>query len=129
MISNLDKKIQDFQRRYQAYVKKSHKHMKRPILSKLSGDIDYDEIFFQVEDIPMMEIDLPEEMFRVLVHMEDKLENWKFDDRLQGSTYVDYIKHLYEKEFRETKIREQHPAVNKAYQQYLILLTLADRGV
>lgn len=129
-MSSIDKKIQDFCQKYEAQVGESSRRIRRYRLSKvyedLNNPIDYAPP--QIDEPAMVQIDMPVDKFRTLVHMEDKLKEWKFDERLRGSKFVDYVNHIYEKEYREVSIREKYPAVQRAYEQYQILLGMTEAG-
>lgn len=127
-MSTIDKKIQDFCRKYNARIKPSSQRFARSQPLTYSYDSLDDDFKVVTEYVPGVEINMPEDLFRTLVHMEDKLKEWTFDERLRGSRFVDYVNHIYEKEYREVSIREKYPAVKRAYEQYQILLAMSEVG-
>lgn len=127
-MTTVDKKIQVFCQKYEAQVEESSLHYQRYKTSidneNLIGPINDSDL--QIEEPIMVRIDMPMDKFRTLVHMEDKLKQWAFDERLRGSRFGDFVNYIYEKEYREVSIRERYPVVQRAYDQYLIILAFAE---
>lgn len=126
-MKSLDNKIQTFRRRYSAEISPSSRRFHRSVPVRDFFEEDYYNSL-PMESIPGVQIEMPEDRFRTLIDMEDTLNKWDSESRLMGSKYIDYITHLYEKEFRDSVLREQHPALKKAYEHYMIMLAMASAG-
>ncbi|NBP00014.1 MAG: hypothetical protein EBU90_07760 [Proteobacteria bacterium] len=124
---NTDKKLQEFCWKYDATIQPSHKKWRRARKTKpsniyedgpvYSSSMDYDEI-------PLAEIHLPSDRLMALVDLED------FKDRLHYSIMnpilnSGLVNHMLKEYEEECRIRHTNPAVQKAYQQYKMLLNLS----
>ena len=74
---------------------------------------------FEHEKVYTMEI--PEGRFRALIEMEKRFYKWQRHTRVE----VDMFETLMNKEREEAFYRNTNPAVQKAYEQYSIMLNLA----
>ena len=81
--------------------------------------IQKDIISYETEQVFTVEI--PEGRFRALVEMEQRFFKWQRHN--QGE--VDMFQTLMDKEREEAHYRHTNPAVQKAYEQYSIMLNLA----
>ena len=81
--------------------------------------IRHDIIEFETEKVITLEI--PESRLRTLVEMERKFYKWQRHTK----TEVDMFQTLMDKEREEAYLRNTNPAVQKAYEQYSIMLNLA----
>ena len=77
-----------------------------------------DIVEFETERVITVEI--PESRLRTLVEMERKFYKWQRHTR----TEVDLFQTLMDKEREEAYYRSTNPAVQKAYEQYSMLLNL-----
>lgn len=78
-----------------------------------------DVVEFEHEKVITLEI--PESRLRTLVEMEKRFFKW----HKHSSTEVDLFQTLMDKEREEAYYRQSNPAVQKAYEQYSIMLNLA----
>ena len=78
-----------------------------------------DIVEFEHEKVYTMEI--PEGRFRALIEMEKRFYKWQRHTRVE----VDMFETLMNKEREEAFYRNTNPAVQKAYEQYSIMLNLA----
>ena len=78
-----------------------------------------DIVEYETEQVYTLEI--PEGRLRALIEMERKFYKWQRHTR----TEVDLFKTLMEKEREEAFYRNTNPAVQKAYEQYSIMLNMA----
>ncbi len=78
-----------------------------------------DIVEFEHEKVITMEI--PEGRLRSLIEMERRFYNWQRHTK----TEVDMFETLMNKEREEAYYRNTNPAVQKAYEQYSIMLNLA----
>ena len=125
---NTDKKLQEFCHKYDATIQPSHKKWRRARKIKPStslyedGPVYYSSIDY--DEIPLAEIHMPADRLMALVDLED------FKDRLQHNLMSPILNSglaysmLREYE-EECRIRHTNPAVQKAYEQYKMLLELA----
>jgi hypothetical protein len=78
-----------------------------------------DTVSFETEQVYTLEI--PEGRLRALVELEQRFFKWQRHTRGE----VDMFQTLMEKEREESHYRHTNPAVQKAYEQYSIMLNLA----
>jgi hypothetical protein len=75
----------------------------------------------QYETERVFTVEIPEGRLRALVELERRFYNWQRHTR----TEVDLFETLMAKEREEAYYRSTKPAVQKAYEQYSIMLNLA----
>ena len=75
----------------------------------------------QYETERVFTVEIPEGRLKALVEMEQRFFKWHH--HTQGE--VDMFQMLMEKEREESFMRQTNPAVQKAYEQYSIMLNLA----
>lgn len=78
-----------------------------------------DIVEFETEKVITLEI--PESRLRTLVELEKRFYKWQHHTRGE----VDMFQTLMDKEREEAFYRHTNPAVQKAYEQYSIMLNLA----
>jgi hypothetical protein len=78
-----------------------------------------DTVSFETEQVYTLEI--PEGRLRALVELEQRFFKWQHHNRGE----VDMFQTLMDKEREESHYRHTNPAVQKAYEQYSIMLNLA----
>jgi hypothetical protein len=78
-----------------------------------------DIVEYETEKVVTLEI--PESRLRALVEMERRFYKWQHHTK----TEVDMFETLMNKEREEAYYRNTNPAVQKAYEQYSIMLNLA----
>lgn len=78
-----------------------------------------DTVSYETEQVFTVEI--PEGRLRALVEMEQRFFKWQHHTRSE----VDMFETLMKKEREEAHFRHTNPAVQKAYEQYSIMLNLA----
>jgi hypothetical protein len=81
--------------------------------------ITRDTVSYETEQVYTLEI--PEGRLRALVEMEQRFFKWQ---RHTGGE-IDMFETLMRKEREEAYLRNTNPAVQKAYEQYSIMLNLA----
>ena len=74
---------------------------------------------FETERV--MTVEIPESRLRTLVEMERRFFRWQRHSQVE----VDMFQTLMDKEREEAYLRQTNPAVQKAYEQYSIMLNLA----
>jgi hypothetical protein len=106
-----------FQQKFEAYIENSEKYkqyVRRMPYNKWDGKEPFD---IDTEVVPMKSVHLTYDNLERLVRQQELIENLERDaeygKRLHGMTYAD------------ARIRENNPAVAKAYEKYLMLLELA----
>jgi hypothetical protein len=77
--------------------------------------------FVEYETERVFTVEIPEGRFRSLVEMESKFFKWQRHSRGE----VDMFQTLMDKEREEAHYRHTNQAVQKAYEQYSMLLNLA----
>ena len=121
----VDRKVQDFCQKYEATIQTSHKKWRRykPIQYQANDPclpINHEMVY---DEVPMVELTIPADRLSTLIDLED------FKDRLQknlmspvhssGTAY-----HMLTEYEEECRIRHTNPTVQKAYEQYRMLLNL-----
>ncbi len=77
--------------------------------------------FIEHESERVFTVEIPEGRLRALVELEQRFFKWHH--HTQGE--IDMFQMLMEKEREESYMRQTNPAVQKAYEQYSIMLNLA----
>jgi hypothetical protein len=104
--SKFDARIED-SKEYKQYVRRMH-------YADWDGKIPFN---VEAQVVPMKCIHLTSENLERLVREQEFMEHLEKD--------AEYGKKLWRKELKDNAVREANPAVEKAYQKYLMLLELA----
>ena len=121
----MDEELKQFCENYEVRVLNDSKRRARYHPPKFFTDperadiIRNDIVEFETERVITVEI--PESRLRTLVEMERKFYKWQRHTR----TEVDLFQTLMDKEREEAYYRSTNPAVQKAYEQYSIMLNMA----
>jgi hypothetical protein len=75
----------------------------------------------QFESERVFTVEIPESRLRTLVEMERKFFKWQ----RHSQSEINMFETLMDKEREESHLRQTNPAVQKAYEQYSIMLNLA----
>lgn len=119
--------VRDFCSKYDAYLQPSSRMHRR------AQRIDYKmwsesgpELWRHqpYEDVRCVEVHMPEDRFRALVEHDSWLES----NRLDSFSNPGLVHHLVREHERETQIRHQYPGVQKAWENYQLMLKLCDEG-
>jgi hypothetical protein len=78
----------------------------------------------QYQNIPMVEITMPEDRFRALIEHDHWLEREFRQSDISNGAVVRIVRE-YE---RECRIRHEHPGVQATWEQYQIMLRMVDDG-
>jgi len=117
----MDEELKEFCHKYEAYVTPSSRMQRR------SKRMDYrywtanDQELFQhypFEDIPCVEITMPEDRLRALVENKNWVNGYEEQYRRSGLSV------LIDQHDEETRLRHQHPGVMDAWLQYQTMLNL-----
>ena len=120
-----DNKLKNFCENYEVRVLNDTKRRARYHPPKFFTDperadiIRNDIVEYETERVITMEI--PEGRLQTLIDMEKRFFQWHHHTK----TEVDLFQTLMEKEREEAYYRNTNPAVQKAYEQYSIMLNLA----
>ena len=117
--------LKDFCRNYEVNVLKDQKrraryHPPRFFTDPSRADIIRNDIV-EFETEPVITLEIPESRLRTLVEMERRFFKWQRHS--QGE--IDMFETLMNKEREEAHYRHTNAAVQKAYEQYSIMLNLA----
>jgi hypothetical protein len=117
-------KLKDFCRNYEVNVLNDQKrraryHPPQFFTDPYSADIVTRDIHYETEQVYTVEI--PEGRFRALVELEQRFFKWQHHSRGE----VDMFQTLMDKEREEAHYRHTNQAIQKAYEQYSMLLNLA----
>jgi hypothetical protein len=117
--------LKDFCRNYEVNVLNDQKrraryHPPRFFTDPSRADIIRNDIV-EFETEPVITLEIPESRLRTLVEMERRFFKWQRHS--QGE--IDMFETLMNKEREEAHYRHTNAAVQKAYEQYSIMLNLA----
>ncbi len=121
----MDEEIKQFCENYEVRVLNDQKRRARYHPPKFFTDptradiIRNDVVEFETEKVITLEI--PESRLRTLMELERKFFRWQYHTGRE----VDLFQTLMDKEREEAFYRHTNPAVQKAYEQYSIMLNLA----
>jgi hypothetical protein len=121
----MNEEFKDFCRNYEVNVLNDSKRRARYCPPTFFTDperadiIRHDIVQYETEQVYTVEI--PEGRLRALVEMEKRFYKWQHHTRGE----VDMFQTLMDKEREEAYIRSIKPAVQKAYEQYSMMLNLA----
>jgi hypothetical protein len=119
-----DNKLKDFCENYEVRVlsdskRRARYHPPQFFTDPERADIITRNMTYETECVYTVEI--PEGRFRALVELEQRFFKWQHHSRGE----VDMFQTLMDKEREEAHYRHTSPAVQKAYEQYSIMLNLA----
>lgn len=121
----MSKELEQFCNNYEVRVLNDQKrraryHPPRFFTDPMRADIIHkDTVSYETEQVYTLEI--PEGRLRALVEMEKRFYKWQ--NHSQGE--VDMFQTLMDKEREEAHFRHTNASVQKAYEQYSIMLNLA----
>jgi hypothetical protein len=119
------KEVQEFCGKYDATVGPSSQRRRRHRLATMQ---EWEKDPFEsmpTWDVAMVEIHMPEDRFRALMEHDHWLEREsRRNDGIVGNGAVRLVRE-YE---RECRIRNEHPGVRAAWEQYQVMLRLVDPG-
>ena len=117
--------FKDFCRNYEVNVLNDQKRRARYRPSTFFTDPERADIIrndiVQYETEQVYTVEIPEGRLRALVEMEKRFYKWQHHNRSE----VDMFETLMNKEREEAYLRSTNAAVQKAYEQYSMLLNLA----
>jgi hypothetical protein len=121
----MNDEIKDFCRNYEVNVLNDQKrraryHPPRFFTDPSRADIIRNDIV-EFETEPVITLEIPESRLRTLVEMERRFFKWQRHS--QGE--IDMFETLMNKEREEAHYRHTNAAVQKAYEQYSVMLNLA----
>jgi hypothetical protein len=121
----MNDELKDFCRNYEVNVLNDQKrraryHPPRFFTEPTRADIIRNDIV-EYETEPVYTLEIPEGRLRTLVELERRFFKWQKHSRGE----IDMFETLMNKEREEAHYRHTNPAVQKAYEQYSIMLNLA----
>lgn len=122
--------VDEFCQKYQAEIRPSSRCWRRAVpvpysVFEQQGMGAFDTREYQ--DIPMLDITLPEDRFRALMEHDHWLANAGLHDNGHFTNNVMRVSNMVVEHERECRLRQQHPALQKAWEQYQIMLGLYGR--
>ena len=117
MRAEAPRNLKDFESKYEARITDSteyKQYIRRMPYNMWDGKIPFDS---EVEVVPMKAIHLTRDNLERLIQEQDRM------DRLMND--AEFGKKLWTKERTDKAVRDSNPAVEKAYQKYVMLLELA----
>ena len=109
--------LKDFESKYEARITDSteyKQYIRRTPYHMWDGKIPFDT---EVEVVPMKAIHLTRDNLERLMQEQDRMDRL-MDDAEQG-------KKVWREKIRDRAVRDSNPAVEKAYQKYVMLLELS----
>ena len=121
----MKEKIDKFCKNYDVYIvddqrRRARYHPPKYFTDPMRADVVSKE-FIEYETEKVFTVQIPESRFRALVEMEQRF----FGNHTHGYSDADMFAMLMEKEHEESVCRQSNAAVQKAYEQYSIMLNLA----
>ena len=121
----MKEKIDKFCKNYEIYIvddkkRRARYHPPKYFTDPMRADI-ISRDFVEYETEKVFTVQIPESRFRALVEMEQRF----FGNHNHGYSDADMFAMLMEKEREESWYRQSNAAVQKAYEQYSIMLNLA----
>lgn len=120
----MNDELKDFCRNYEVNVLNTQKRRARYHPPQFFTDPERADIITRstnYETEPVYTLEIPEGRLRTLVELERRFFKWQKHNRGE----VDMFETLMNKEREEAHYRHTSPAVQKAYEQYSIMLNLA----
>ena len=117
MRAEAPRNLKDFESKYEARITDSteyKQYIRRMPYNMWDGKIPFDS---EVEVVPMKAIHLTRDNLERLIQEQDRMD-WLMND-------AEFGKKLWTKERTDKAVRDSNPAVEKAYQKYVMLLELA----
>lgn len=121
----MSKEIQKFCYKYEAVVGPSSKKWRRPARVDYQIWRDSDPSMFQTmkyEELPMVDITMPEDRFRALLEHDDWVSKAGLQDNNFFNNNVMRVSNLIVEHERECRIRQENPTVKLAWEKYQMLL-------
>jgi hypothetical protein len=124
------KTLNEFCHKYQAQVGQSTKVWHRRQSVPYDVWLNDPDVFKSIpcQDVPMVEITMPEDRFRALMEHDHWLANAGLHDNGHFTNNVMRVSNLIVDHERECRIRHEHPGVQAAWEQYQVMLRLVDPG-
>ena len=121
----MKEKVDQFCKNYEVQIvddqkRRARYHPPRYFTDPLRADI-ISKDFVEYETEKVYTVQIPESRFRALVEMEQRF----FGNHKHGYSDSDMFSMLMEKEREESFYRQTNPAVQKAYEQYSIMLNMS----
>lgn len=116
----MNKKISDFCYKYDATVKPSrqrHWRAQRVNYADWSTNPSAMAAGQDYQNVPMLEITMPEDRFRALLEYNEWIEKTRINDEMDRRFFA----HQQEEEIR---LRKQHPGLEELYEKYQTMLKL-----
>jgi len=121
----MTEELKDFCRNYEVNVLNDQKRRARYHPPRFFTEPDRADIIrndvVEFDHERVFTVEIPEGRFRALVEMERRFFKWQRHNRGE----IDMFQTLMDKEREESYYRQTSPAVQKAYEQYSIMLNLA----
>ncbi len=121
----MDEEVKQFCENYEVRVLNDTKRRARYHPPKFFTDPERAEIIrndvVEFETEKVITLEMPESRLRTLIELEKRFYKWQHHTKRE----VDLFETLMDKEREESFYRNTNPAVQKAYEQYSLMLNLA----
>ena len=117
MRAEASRDIKDFQSKFEAHIEDSREYkqyVRRMPYHMWDGKIPFDT---EVEVVPMKAIHLTRDNLECLIREQESMDRWMDE--------AEYAKKVLTALRKDEQVRDDNPAVQKAYKNYLMLLELA----
>jgi len=122
------KEVQEFCGKYDAVVGPSSQRRRRHRLVTMQ---EWEKDPFEpmpTWDVAMVEITMPEDRFRALMEHDHWLARAGLQHNNHFQNNVMRVSNMIVDHERECRLRAEHPALQKAWEQYQIMLRMVDTG-
>ena len=118
--------VDEFCHKYQAQVGQGRRTWRRPQSVPYDVWLKDPDVFKTIEcqDVPMVEITMPEDRFRALMEHDHWLANAGLHDNGYFTNNTMRVSNIIVEHERECRLRNQHASLQKAWEQYQIILAM-----
>lgn len=81
-----------------------------------------------VDELATVDISMPEDRFRALLEHDSWLESVGRGGHDFFNSNISRVSNMIDNHERECRLRQQHPAVQKAWEHYQVMLQMVDSG-
>jgi hypothetical protein len=120
------KTLDEFCHKYQAQVGKSSRVWQRQQTVPYDVWLTDPNVFKSItcQDVPMVDITMPEDRFRALLEHDDWVARAGLNDNNHFHNNAMRVSNMVVDHERECRIRQENPAVRSAWEKYQLLLGL-----
>jgi hypothetical protein len=130
----ISEEVYRFEKKFNARVRPSNMRTAEPLYYNLLDridDQDYSKTTFNTRVVPAVDITMSEDCFEDLLDAVEFMDSaeWRHQEYMRskmGSNWLNKLLSIQDRNIREEYLRDSNPAVQKAWEQYQMLLKLVD---